>query len=64
MTDSQSSKSSQRVRNGDREAGSWSTIVSALNLVELDEMMARFAAYSTLAEVVRERLPKTLREAE
>ena len=46
---------------------SWSrkAMVSALTLFELDEMMARYASYETLAEVIRHRFtnPKeTLRE--
>lgn len=49
------------------KAGSWSrkAMVSALTLFELDEMMARYASYETLAEIVRHRFtePKrTLKE--
>ena len=49
------------------EAGSWSrkAMVSALTLFGLDEMMARYASYETLAEIVRRRFtePKrTLKE--
>jgi serine/threonine-protein kinase HipA len=48
-------------------AGGWSrrAMVSALTLLELDEMMARYASYETLAEIVRHRFaaPRaTLRE--
>jgi serine/threonine-protein kinase HipA len=47
--------------------GGWSrkAMVSALTLFELDEMMARYASYETLAEIIRHRFtdPKgTLRE--
>ena len=47
--------------------GSWSrkAMVSALTLLGLDEMMARYASYETLAEIIRHRFtnPKdTLRE--
>jgi serine/threonine-protein kinase HipA len=47
--------------------GSWSrkAMVSALTLFELDEMMARYASYETLAEIIRHRFtdPKaTLKE--
>ena len=49
------------------KAGSWSrkAMVSALTLLGLDEMMARYASYETLAEIVRHRFtePKrTLKE--
>jgi serine/threonine-protein kinase HipA len=39
-------------------AGGWSrrAMVSALILLELDEMMARYASYETLAEIIRHRL--------
>ncbi len=47
--------------------GTWSrkAMVSALTLLELDDMMARYASYETLAEIIRHRFtdPKhTLRE--
>lgn len=49
------------------EKGGWSrqAMVSALTLLGLDEMMARYASYETLAEIIRHRFtsPKdTLRE--
>ena len=49
------------------ENGSWSrkAMVSALTLLGLDEMMARYASYETLAEIIRHRFtdPKdTLKE--
>jgi serine/threonine-protein kinase HipA len=46
-------------------AGQRRTIISALTLLELDEMMARYATYPALADVIRERFTKpkqTLRE--
>jgi serine/threonine-protein kinase HipA len=48
-------------------AGGWlrKSLVSALTLLALDEMMARYAGYETLAELVRIRFrkaPETLRE--
>jgi len=50
-----------------RNNGAWSrkAMVSALTLLGLDEMMARYASYETLAEIIRHRFtnPKdTLRE--
>ena len=50
-----------------RKEGSWSrkAMVSALTLLGLDDMMARYASYETLAEIIRHRFadPKdTLRE--
>jgi serine/threonine-protein kinase HipA len=50
-----------------REYGAWHrrAIVSALTMLELDEMMARYASYETLAEIVRHRFTDpsaTLRE--
>ena len=57
------------VERFDRQAkdGNWSrrVMVSALTLLGLDEMMARYASYETLAEIIRHRFtdPKdTLRE--
>src|SRR5207248_3367846 len=40
-----------------RIAESWGrkAVVSALTLLELDEMMARYASYETLAEIIRHR---------
>jgi serine/threonine-protein kinase HipA len=52
-----------RVRAGD--AWQRRALVSALTMLELDEMMARYASYETLAEIIRHRFadPKeTLRE--
>jgi serine/threonine-protein kinase HipA len=46
-------------------AGERRMIVSALTILELDEMMARYATYPALADVIRERFTKpkeTLRE--
>jgi serine/threonine-protein kinase HipA len=48
-------------------AGGWQrkSIVSALTLLKLDEMMARYASYEDLAELVRNKFkkaPETLRE--
>ncbi len=50
-----------------RDAGSWRRrmLVSVLTVLELDEMMARYASYETLAEIVRHRFTEpraTLRE--
>ena len=41
----------------ERVAGGWARrhLVSALTLLELDEMMARYASYETLADVIRRR---------
>jgi serine/threonine-protein kinase HipA len=57
------------VERFDREAtaNGWQrkSLVSALTLLALDEMMARYASYETLAEIVRTRFrsaPGTLRE--
>ena len=49
------------------KGGSWSrkAMVSALTLLGLDEMMARYASYETLAEIIRHRFTEprdTLRE--
>ncbi|WP_300318964.1 type II toxin-antitoxin system HipA family toxin [Idiomarina sp.] len=49
------------------KGGGWArkSIVSALTLFELDDMMARYASYETLAEIIRGRFTepkKTLRE--
>ena len=52
-----------RVAKGDGWARK--SIVSALTLFELDDMMARYASYETLAEIIRARFTepqKTLRE--
>ena len=56
-----------RQRIVDDEDGNWSrkAMVSALTLLGLDDMMARYASYETLAEIIRHRFtdPKdTLRE--
>jgi serine/threonine-protein kinase HipA len=50
-----------------RTGESWcrKAMVSALTMLELDEMMARYASYETLAEIIRHRFTKpqgTLRE--
>lgn len=51
----------------ERKDGGWSrrSMVSALTLLGLDEMMARYASYATLAEMIRHRFTEprdTLRE--
>jgi serine/threonine-protein kinase HipA len=55
------------VERFDREAstGTRRAVVSALTMLSLDEMMARYASYADLAEIVRRRFvdaPATLRE--
>jgi serine/threonine-protein kinase HipA len=55
------------VERFDREPGGATRrgLVSALTILELDELMARYASYATLAQIVRERFtdaPGTLRE--
>ncbi len=56
----------ERFDRQETKAG-WSrrAMVSALTMLELDEMMARYASYETLAEIIRHRFTKpseTLRE--
>ncbi|MBA2933061.1 type II toxin-antitoxin system HipA family toxin [Sphingomonas sp. CGMCC 1.13654] len=54
------------VERFDREAipGGWArrAMISALTMLELDEMMARYASYETLAEIIRHRFaePKAM----
>ena len=55
------------VERFDREAstGTRRAVVSALTMLSLDEMMARYASYADLAEIMRQRFvdaPATLRE--
>jgi len=56
-----------RVRVGDQVGGGWRrrALVSALTMLELDEMMAAYASYEKLAEIIRHRFAEagsTLRE--
>ena len=53
----QSSDNGKHLQPGDSENGGWTrrAMVSALTLLDLDEMMAQYASYEALAEIIRHR---------